>query len=391
MLSDALNIASAVERLASVIPAGALPAALHEPEFLGNEKQLLADCLDSGWVSYAGPQVRAFESKLAAVCGRKHCIATVSGTAALHAAMMAAGVTRDDEVLIPTLTFVATANAVAYCGASPFLLDSAPDTLGIDPDGFSKALRDVAVKDGKHTRNRKTGRRIAAIIPVHVMGHPTDDMRLSEIAANYGIPLIVDATESLGSMRGAHPAASFGDLSVLSFNGNKIVTTGGGGAILTDDDTTADHLRHLTTTAKQPHKWAFIHDEVGYNYRMPNLNAALGLAQMERLDDFVTRKRKLAASYRDACQALNGLSFVSEPDGTRSNYWLNSVLLRRADQRDPMLEALHTAGLSARPLWELMHRLPMFASAPRGASLAVAEDLQSRILCLPSSPKLAVP
>ena len=389
-MSSEIDIAAAVRTLASVLPGKALPAALHEPEFTDAEKKMLADCLDSGWVSYAGPQVKAFEANLAQVCSRKHCIATVSGTAALHSALMVAGVERDDEVIIPALTFVATANAVAYCGAVPYLVDSSPDTLGIDPGKLSGALSDIAQKNGKHIRNRQTGRRIAAIVPVHVFGHPTEDTRLAEIATDYGIPLLVDATESLGSRRDGKPAASFGDLSVLSFNGNKIVTTGGGGAILTDDDATADRLRHITTTAKKPHKWAFIHDEVGYNYRMPNLNAALGLAQLARLDDFVARKRKLAAAYRAACQALAGVTFVDEPANTQSNFWLNAIALHREAKRDALLEALDAAGLKARPLWELMHRLPMFADAPRG-SLAVAEDLQSRIVCLPSSPKLATP
>ena len=391
MLSDALDIASAVERLASVLPADSLPAALHEPEFRGNEKKMLADCIDSGWVSYNGPQVKEFERSLAKACGRSHGVATVSGTAALHTALIVAGVERGDEVLIPTLTFVATANAVAYCGAVPHFLDSAADTLGLDPDHLAQTLRDIASKDGKHIRNRKTGRRLAGIVPVHVLGHPTDDRRLTEIAKSYGLPLIVDATESLGSMRDGRPAASFGDMSVLSFNGNKIITTGGGGAVLTDDDALADRLRHLTTTAKRPHSWAFLHDEVGYNYRMPNLNAALGLAQLERLDNFVSRKRRLASAYQAACQALPGLSFIAEPNGTQSNYWLNAISLQQREQRDTMLEALQSAGLRARPLWELMHRLPMFASAPRSAALAVAEDLQARVLCLPSSPKLAAP
>jgi len=390
-LSEALDIASAVARLASVLPADSLPAALHEPEFRGKEKQMLADCIDSGWVSYGGPQVKEFERSLAKACGRRHSVATVSGTAALHAALMVAGVERDDEVLIPTLTFVATANAVTYCGAVPHFIDSSADTLGLGPDHLARTLREIAAKDGKHVRNRKTGRRLAAIVPVHVLGHPTDDQRLAEIAAAYGLPLIIDATESLGSSRDGRPAASFGDLSVLSFNGNKIVTTGGGGAVLTDDEALADRLRHLTTTAKRPHRWAFIHDAIGFNYRMPNLNAALGLAQLERLDDFVARKRQLATAYQAACQALPGLSFIAEPKGTRSNYWLNAISLRYPEQRDIMLEALQAAGLIARPLWELMHRLPMFASGPRSAALAVAEDLQARVLCLPSSAKLAVP
>jgi perosamine synthetase len=389
MSSDALALQPAVARLAAVLPPGMLPAALHEPEFNGAAKAMLAGCLDSGWVSYAGPQVTEFETALARLCGRAHCVATVSGTAALHAALMVAGVQRDDEVLIPTLTFAATANAVAYCGAIPHLLDSAPDTLGLDPEALALTLSAIAARDGDGLRNRATGRRIAAIVPVHVLGHPSDDARLAEITRSYGVPLVVDATESLGSLRDGRPAAASGDLSVLSFNGNKIITTGGGGAVLTDDARLAGRLRHITTTAKQPHRWEFMHDEIGFNYRMPNLNAALGLAQLAQLDDFVDRKRRLATAYQAACQALGGLSFVAEPRGTRSNYWLNAVMLRDGAQRDALLEALQAAGLMARPLWQLMHRLPMFAHSPRAASLATAEDLQARIVCLPSSPRLA--
>lgn len=389
MSSDKLDIGRIVSALRNVLPEARLPAALHEPEFDERERAMLVACLDSGWVSYAGPQVRDFEGRLAQVCDRKHTIATVSGTAALHAALLVAGTKPGDEVIIPTLTFAATANAVAYCGAVPHLVDAEADTMGVDPEALQQHLDQIASPRPDGLYNRETGRRIAAIVPVHILGHPTADDRLIAVAAQHGLPLIVDSTESLGSLRNGRPAAAYGLLSVLSFNGNKVVTTGGGGAILTDDDQIAERLRHLTTTAKKPHRWAFMHDEVGYNYRMPNINAALGIAQLEKLDSFIERKRLLAGNYRAACQKLTGLSFMAEPPGTQSNYWLNAICLRDPGPRDALLEALHAAGLMARPLWDLMHRLPMYADAPRSRSLAVSEHLQARVICLPSSPRLA--
>ncbi|MBC7905487.1 MAG: LegC family aminotransferase [Rhodospirillaceae bacterium] len=389
MSSDALNIPSAVAALLTALPPESLPAFLHEPEFLGREKELVADCLDTGWVSYAGPRVPEFEAGLARICGRRHAIATTSGTAALHLALMLAGIGRDDEVIIPTLTFVATANAVAYCGAHPHFADSDSKTLGLDTQALGAHLKLIAVRDGEQVINRQTGRRIGAIVPVHVLGHPSEDDGLIALADQWGLPVIVDSTESLGSLRADRPAAAAGLLSVLSFNGNKIITTGGGGAILTDDDELAARARYLSTTAKQPHPWAFVHTELGYNYRMPNLNAAVGLGQLERLDDFVARKRVLAHTWRRICAEIPGLSFFEEPAGSRSNYWLNAVLLDDPACRDDLLAALHAAKLMARPMWELMHNLPMFAEAPRAASLAVAEDLAARLVCLPSSPRLA--
>lgn len=388
MSSDRLDIPSALDALTSVLPPGALPASLHEPEFGEREQALVAACLESGWVSYAGPQVKEFEARLAATCDRHHAISTVSGTAALHAALMLVGVDRDEEVVIPALTFAATANAVAYCGAIPHLVDCEADTLGIAPEALRKRLQDVAVADGAILRNKQTGRRIAAVVPVHVMGHPSNDDRIAEIAQSFGLPLILDATESLGSLRNNRPAAAGGLISVLSFNGNKIITTGGGGALLIDDDALADRARHITTTAKQPHRWAFMHDQLGYNYRMPNLNAALGLGQLERLSDFVARKRALAARYQAACADIAGLEFINEPHGTQSNYWLNAVKLDDPQFRDEFLQALQDGGLQARPLWEPMHRLPMYRDAPRG-ELDCTEDLVARVICLPSSPKLA--
>lgn len=389
MSSDRAALDVVVSELLKVLPEDKLPAGLHEPEFDDRERSMLLSCLDSGWVSYGGPQVREFEAQLASACDRRHAIATVSGTAALHAALVVSGTRPDEEVIIPTLTFAATANAVAYCGAVPHLVDADADTLGIDPQALLQHLQLVAERRQDATYNRKTGRRIAAIVPVHVLGHPTQDARLATVAAEYGLPLIIDSTESLGSFRDGRAAAAYGLLSILSFNGNKIITTGGGGAVLTDDDALANRLRHITTTAKKPHRWAFMHDELGYNYRMPNLNAALGLAQLEKLGTFVERKRRLAEAYRAACQKLPGVSFVSEPAGTQANYWLNAIRLSDPGIRDALLEALHAAGIMARPLWNLMHQLPMYSNVPRSASLATSENLLACIICLPSSPRLA--
>lgn len=363
---------------------------LHEPEIGAADIAEVVATMESGWVSYAAPSVRQFEAALAARCGRRRALSTNTGTAALHLALLLMGVQTADEVLMPSLTFVATANACAYCGAVPHFVDSDAGTLGLAPSQLAARLEAVAERSGDGVVNRETGRRIGAIVTVHVFGHPSADEKLARIAREWGLPFIVDATESLGSQQGGRPAAAAGDVAVLSFNGNKIVTTGGGGALVTDDDALADRAGHLSTTAKRAHAWAFEHEEVAFNYRLPGLLAALGLAQLAKLDDFVERKRALAESYRASVAGLAGLSFVAEPEGTRSNYWLNAIRLDDAtlEQRDRLLATLHADGLLARPLWTPMHRLPMFAEAPRG-ELATAERLFREIVCLPSSPRLA--
>ena len=378
--------------LKAVLGASSKPIPLHEPEFTGNESVLVQDCLNSTYVSSVGRYVDQFEVMLAEYTGAKHAVAVVNGTAAMHIALKLAGVQPDDEVLVPALCFVATANAVTHCGAVPHFVDSHLDTMGIDPAALSDHLRTIAEVTPAGLRNRHTGRRIGAIVPMHTYGHPVDIDVLLEVAGRYGLPIVEDAAESLGSTyRGRH-TGTFGALGILSFNGNKIITTGGGGAILTDDSELARRAKHLTTTAKRPHRWEFFHDESAWNYRMPNLNAALGCAQMERLPDFLSRKREVAARYRAAFRDVVGMRFVPEPAGCCSNYWLNTVRLERPDiaTRDELLTAANDGGYQCRPTWTLLHKLPMFADCPR-APLMVAERLEASLINVPSSARLAGP
>jgi perosamine synthetase len=373
-----------------VVPARPGPVALHEPEFRGNEREYVRECLDTGWVSSVGKFVERFEGMLVEVTGAKHAIAVVNGTAALHACLLLAGVRRDDEVLIPALTFIATANAVSYVGAVPHFVDSTERTLGVDAAKLDAYLRTVAeVRDGA-CRNRATGAVIRALVPMHTFGHPADLDELAALCERWKLVLVEDAAESLGSLYKGRHTGNVGRVAALSFNGNKPVTTGGGGAILTNDPVLAKRAKHLTTTARVPHRWSFLHDEVGYNYRLPNLNAALGCAQLERFPDILARKRRLAARYLEAFRDVRGASIAAEPAETKSNYWLVTLLLAQPDLalRDALLDALNEAGLMARPVWTPMHRLPMYAACPR-MDLAGAESLEARIVNLPSSPSLA--
>ncbi len=366
------------------------PVALHEPSFRGREWQYLKECLDSGWVSTAGEQIKAFEKSLLEITGARHAIAVVNGTAALHLSLVAAGVGRDDEVIVPALTFVATANAVAYCGAIPHFADSEERTLGLAPQALRQYLRDTTQSGPGGTRNRATGRRIRAMVPMHTFGHPADLDGLRDVAEEFGLVLIEDAAEALGSRYQGRHVGRHGLLSTLSFNGNKIVTTGGGGAILCNDDGVAKRVRHLGTTARLARGWSFDHDEIGYNYRMPNLNAALGRAQLEKLPEFIAAKRALAQRYAHAFSAVRGIKFVREPAGTESIYWLNAVLLEPefAAQRDAILETTNRLGIETRPVWTLMHRLAAFRDCPR-MELPVAESIEARLINLPSSAFLA--
>ena len=363
---------------------------LHEPEFTGNERAVVQDCLDSTFVSTAGKYVDQFEAMLAEYTGAGHAIAVVSGTAALHIALKLAGVEADEEVLMPALCFVATANAVAHCGAVPHFVDSELGTMGLDPTALAAHLDGIVERKPHGVVNRQTGRRIAAVVPMHTYGHPVDMAPLLEVASRYGLPVVEDAAESLGSTYQGKHTGTLGELGTLSFNGNKIITTGGGGAILTDDAGLARHAKHLTTTAKLPHRWEFFHDEVAWNYRLPNLNAALGCAQMERLPDFLERKRVLASRYESAFSSTASICFMGEPRQTRSNYWLSTVRLEEPDMemRDQALAAANDAGYQCRPAWTLLHKLPMYADCPR-AELPVAERLEASLINLPSSAKLA--
>ncbi len=366
--------------------AGPSPAALHEPVFAGQEIKYLTECIETGWVSSVGRFVDQFEQRLAEYTGARHAIAVVNGTAALHAALLAVGVDADSEVLVPALTFIGTINPIVYCGASPHFIESSPDTLGVNPDALDRYLRDVAViKDGA-CFNRLTGARISALLPVHIFGHPIDMDALGEVARRFSLPVVEDAAEAIGSYdKERRHAGTLGSVGTLSFNGNKTVTTGGGGAILTNDTALAGRIKHLSTTARVAHRWQFLHDMVGYNYRLPNINAALGCAQLEQLDGFISRKRRLTELYAAAFQNIQGLQVVREPKDTRSNYWLQSIMLDsdKATERDVILEALNDAGYGARPVWRLMSTMPMFASCPR-MSLEATEDIEQRVICLPS-------
>lgn len=365
------------------------PVALHEPIFDGNEWRYLKDCLDSGFVSSVGKYVDRFEVALATYTGAKHAVAVVNGTAALHIALRLAGVTADDEVLVPALTFVATANAVSYCGATPHFVDSEARTLGVDAKKLHHYLEKHTEQRNGHCTNRETGRIIRALVPMHVFGHSADLFELQKVAAAFDIVLIEDAAESLGSYyRGRH-TGTFGLMGILSFNGNKTITTGGGGAILTDDAEIARHAKHLTTTAKLPHVWEYRHDEIGYNYRLPNINAALGCAQLERLPKMLAAKRELFRRYHDAFLSMEGVELMVEPEGCQSNYWLQALLLDEeyAGQRDELLHASNAAGFMTRPVWVLMNELVPFEKCPR-MNLDCAKSLSRRLVNIPSSASL---
>lgn len=372
--------------LKKVLPAKAENIGLHEPEFKGSEWTYLKDCLDTGYVSSVGRYVDKFEEQLTQVTGAQYAIAVVNGTAALHASLRLIGVSADDEVLLPALTFIATANAVAYCGAMPHFVESDEKTLGVDPRKLEDYLRDTSVVQNGVCRNRHTGRRIRALIVVHTFGHPADLDPLIDLCERFCLVLVEDAAQSLGSLYKGRSTGTFGRLAALSFNGNKIVTTGGGGAILTNDKTLAKRAKHLTTTARVKHPWRYVHDEIGFNYRMPNINAALGCAQLERLDNFVERKRQLFSRYLSAFKGVPGTALFVEPKYARSNYWLNVLLLapEKAVFREELLEFTHKNAILTRPVWELLHHLPMYVKAPR-MDLSVAEGLESRMINLPSS------
>lgn len=369
-------------------PAKLIP--LHEPEFRGREAEYVTDCIKTGWVSSVGSYVDRIEKDLAEITGVARAVAVVNGTAALHICLELAGVAPGDEVLIPALTFIATANAVSYAGATPHFVDSESATLGVDAHRLDSHLREVAHIVSGVCRNRRTGARISALVVMHVFGHPADMDQLKDVAEAWKIALVEDAAESLGSFYKGEHTGGRGILSALSFNGNKVVTTGGGGAILTNDPELGRRAKHLTTTARVADRWNLIHDEIGYNYRMPNLNAALGCAQLERLDNLLARKRVLAARYAEAFRAVAGVRLLEEPAGSTGNYWLNALVLEEGgfEQRDRILARLNDAGYMSRPIWRLLHRLPMYEGCPR-ADLKIAESLEARVINIPSSACLA--
>ena len=368
-------------------PQGFIP--LHEPTFGGNEKKYLIDCIDSTFVSSVGKYVDQFEQMVADYTGAKYAIAASNGTAALHIALVLSGVNAEDEVITQPLTFIATANAISYTGAKPVFVDVDRDTMGMSPKALKDWLLDQTeqrtTNNEQQTINKTTGKRIAAVIPMHTFGHPCRIDQIKEICDEYNITLIEDAAESLGSTYKGKHTGTFGLFGTLSFNGNKTITTGGGGMIITDNKELAKLAKHLTTTAKVPHKWDYVHNMIGYNYRLTNLAAALGVAQMEQLPSFIERKRKLAKMYENFFStSILTLTFIPEPQNSASNYWLNAILLENRIQRDEFLEETNNAGIMTRPIWELMNRLPMFKDSQCG-DLTNSEWLTDRVVNITST------
>lgn len=362
---------------------------LHEPSFCGNEWKYLKECLDSTFVSSVGKFVDRFEADLASYTGARYAVAVVNGTAALQVALRVAGVAEGEEVLVPALTFVATASAVVHCGAVPHFVDSEEASLGVDHRSLREYLQTETDMRNGQCFNRRTGRVIRALVPMHTFGHPADIDGLLEVAREFALELVEDAAESLGSTVNGLHTGTFGKLGTLSFNGNKTITTGGGGAILTNDPELAKRAKHLTTTAKLPHRWEYVHDEIGYNYRMPNINAALGCAQLEQLPNLLHQKRRVYERYVAAFRDVPGVRILGDLPGCRSNFWLQTLILDPsvASQRDAILAATNEAGVMTRPVWNLLHQLAPYAGFPR-MELPVAESLARRVINLPSSAAL---
>jgi aminotransferase in exopolysaccharide biosynthesis len=376
---------------------------LHEPYFAGNEKKYVLDCIESTFVSSVGKYVDRFEEMIRDFTGAKYAIATVNGTAALHIALKLAGVQQGDLVLTQPLTFIATCNAITYCGAEPVFVDIDPDTLGMSPDSLELWLQEnVELKVEKVEKglegldqpsqpskpykpyHKITKKRISACVPMHTFGHPCKMDRILEICNRYHISVVEDAAESIGSYYKGKHTGTFGKLGILSFNGNKTITTGGGGMILTNDDELGPLAKHITTTAKKPHPWKFEHDMIGYNYRLPNLNAALGCAQMEMLPEILKNKRETAQIYQDYFKTIADIEFITEPQECISNYWLNAILLKNEEERDAFLEQANTQKVMCRPAWILMNKLQMFNYCPK-AEIPISELIESKLVNIPSS------
>ena len=356
---------------------------LHRPVFEGNERQYLIDCIDSNFVSSVGAKVTEFEEKVADFTGSKYAIATVNGTAALHIAIELAGVKPGDEVISQALTFIATCNAISYSGAKPLFVDVDVDTMGLSPEALKRFLEEHAEKRASGTFNKTSGKKISACVPMHTFGFPCRIAEIAEICADWDIALIEDAAESLGSYVGGRHTGTFASMATLSFNGNKVITTGGGGMIITDDCELAKRAKHITTTAKVPHPYEFVHDEIGYNYRMPNLNAALGCAQMERLDEFLTIKSQLADQW-DAFFHDRDVDFVKGINGNNANHWLNSIIFDSRLDRDEFLKMTNDNNVMTRPIWTLMSKLPMFKNCQTDG-LENSLWLEDRVVNIPSS------
>lgn len=381
--------AAIIDEARAIYGAGAIP--LHRPVFVGNEKRYLSECIDSNFVSSVGARVTEFEQGIAAFVGARHGVATVNGTAALHVALELVGTKDGDIVLSQALTFIATCNAISYIRAQPRFVDVDRETMGMSPDALERWLSANAERRAGGAHERASGRRIAACVPMHTFGHPCRIERIAQVCADWDIPLVEDAAESLGSYVGARHTGLFGRLGTLSFNGNKVITTGGGGMIVTDHQELAARAKHLTTTAKRPHPFEFFHEETAYNYRLPNLNAALGCAQLELLRPMLASKARVAARWRTLCGVLggapggtNGVHFAGAPAGTVSNYWLSALLVDGRGTRDAVLRDTNAQGVMTRPAWRLMCDLPMFSSFGHDG-LANSRWLEERIVNVPSS------
>ncbi|MDA8654334.1 LegC family aminotransferase [Alphaproteobacteria bacterium] len=356
---------------------------LHRPVFEGNERKYLVDCIDSNFVSSVGVKVTEFEEMVAEFTGSKHAISTVNGTAALHISLLLAGAKPDEEVITQALTFIATCNAINYSGSRPVFIDVDLDTMGMSPSSLKLFLENNAERRVHGTFNRVTGRRISACVPMHTFGFPCRISEIAEICSNWDIALIEDAAESLGSYVGSRHTGTFSSMATLSFNGNKVITTGGGGMIITNDSELAKRAKHITTTAKVPHPYEFVHDETGYNYRMPNLNAALGCAQIERLGDFLTIKTQIADKW-EAFFHDRDVDFVKAIDGDKANHWLNAIILNSREDRDEFLRVTNDNNVMTRPIWALMSKLQMFKDCQTDG-LKNSLWLEDRVVNIPSS------
>ena len=356
---------------------------LHEPRFLGNEKKYLNECIDSTFVSSVGKFVDEFENKIASYTGAKYAIATNNGTSALHISLLISGVESGDEVITQPLTFVATCNAISYCNAAPIFIDVDKDTMGMSPVALEAFLKENAIIKNQQCVNKSTGNIIKACIPMHTFGHPCRIKEIQSICKEWHITLIEDSAESLGSFYGNQHTGTFGELGIISFNGNKIITSGGGGCILTNNKDLAKKAKHITTTAKEPHKWNYAHNMIGYNYRMPNLNAALIVAQLEQLNGFLKNKKMLADKYKYFFQSID-INFVTGLNGFKPNYWLNAIVLHNKKERDLFLDETNSQGIMTRPIWTLMNKLPVFKDCQSGG-LINSEYLEQRVVNIPSS------
>lgn len=357
------------------------------PVFAGNEKKYMEECIDTTFVSSVGKFVDRFENDMAAYAGCKKAVVCVSGTNALHMSMMLVGVERDDEVLTQALTFIATCNAISYIGAHPVFIDVDKSTMGLSPDALKEWLvKNAEIKNGQ-CYNKNSGRRVKACVPMHTFGHPARIVEIADLCEEYHIELVEDAAESIGSLYKGKHTGTFGKVGAISFNGNKTITTGGGGMMLFNDDELAAHAKHLTTQAKVSHRWEFRHDHIGYNYRMPNINAALGCAQLENLDKFIASKRQLALEYAEYFKNVDDIQFFIEPEDTFSNYWLQAVILKDKAAQQEFLQQTNDNGVMTRPIWELMNRLPMFEHCENDG-LENTIWFADRVVNIPSSVRL---